>query len=177
MAWRMRGAKVAVSIRSCEYFVLDFSAKRLLAMPAARGRHPKPAYLGGARSYYRPERWARERLIHTRRAGAGHTHPASRLGASPLPSAHRLDLGHAECLPDRAKDRHPQGVRRCGAEEKGVFERTKLADRASAHPTYRCRRRLKSRKGNGTIACRGNIPGRAPQPGGRIVGKVRMVKA
>ena len=109
MAWRVRGAEVSISIRSSEYFDPDIYATLILAMPAARGRHPKPAYLGGARSYYRPERWARERLIHTRRAGAGHTHPASRLGASPLPPAHRLDLGHAECLPDRARDRYPQG--------------------------------------------------------------------
>lgn len=78
MAWRVRGAEVSISIRSSEYFDPDIYAKRILAMPAARGRHPKPAYLGGARSYYRPERWARERLIHTRRAGAGHGHPTVR---------------------------------------------------------------------------------------------------
>lgn len=77
-------------------------------MPAARGRHPKPAHLGGARSYYRPERWARERLIHTRRAGAGHWHPVCqtrrrrlplRLGwtfwAPPVPSGPRESEGEA----------------------------------------------------------------------------------
>jgi hypothetical protein len=29
-------------------------------------------------------------------------------------------------------------VRRCGAKKKGVFDRTKLTGRASAHPAYRC---------------------------------------
>ena len=45
-------------------------------------------------------------------------------------------------LLSRARDRHPKGVRRCGAKMKGVFERTKLTGRASAHPAYRCRRRV-----------------------------------
>lgn len=67
-------------------------------MPAARGRHPKPACLGGARSYYRPERWARERLIHTRRAGTGHPRcPRPLTAPTPRPASSPLDLGHGEC--------------------------------------------------------------------------------
>ena len=53
-----------------------------------------------------------------------------------------------------------------------MFERTKPADRASAHPTYRCQRRLRPRKGNGTIACRDKTQSQVPQSGRGIVGKV-----
>ena len=67
-------------------------------MPAARGRHPKPACLGGARSYYRPERWARERLIHTRRAGAGHPHLACRPCAHLTSPPASWTLGTASAL-------------------------------------------------------------------------------
>jgi hypothetical protein len=52
-----------------------------------------------------------------------------------------------------------------------VFEKTKLADRASAHPAYRCRIRLKSRKGNGTIACWGMNPKQGAATLWRIFGQ------
>jgi hypothetical protein len=44
-------------------------------------------------------------------------------------------------------------------------------------PTYRCRKRLRPRKRNGTRACRETSRNRAPQPGGEHKGKVCMVKA
>lgn len=44
-------------------------------------------------------------------------------------------------------------------------------------PAYRCRKRLKPRKGNGTRACRETSRNRAPQPGGEYKVKVCMVKA
>jgi hypothetical protein len=44
-------------------------------------------------------------------------------------------------------------------------------------PAYRCRKRLKLRKGNGTRACRETSRSRAPQPGGEHRVKVYMVKA
>ena len=41
---------------------------------------------------------------------------------------------------------------------RGVFERMEPAGTAHTHPAYRCRQRLKSRKGNGTRACREECP-------------------
>ena len=58
-----------------------------------------------------------------------------------------------------------------------MFERMESAGTAPTHPAYRCRKRLKSRKGNGTRACReqGSKPGAAVW--WRAPSKVCMVKA
>src|SRR5262245_44803007 len=63
-------------------------------------------------------------------------------------------------------DRDPKGVRRCGVKKKGVFERMEPTGLALICPTYRCRKRLRPRKRNGTRACRETSQNRAPQPGG-----------
>lgn len=102
MAWRGQ-------IETHEYFVYTCNAKRILAMPAARGRRPKPACQGRARSCYRPERGARERLIHTRGAGTGDGRCGShrQRGKTAQPALRPLLFtpGSGAC----ARDRHPKG--------------------------------------------------------------------
>src|SRR5665213_4276558 len=63
------------------------------------------------------------------------------LGGSPLERAEGLAPKPCEAGAGRvrglmcvcARDCYPKGVRRCGAKKKGVFDRTKLTGRASAH--------------------------------------------
>jgi hypothetical protein len=120
-----------------------------------------PSFLRGQGLAMTPAR-RRDRGSRGRDAGGGGRAASQRVALRPCAAERpcrpggRVPWGEGAALPRRPAQRGMlangrrmaaraivtrSAVRRCGAKKKGVFGRTKLTGRASAHPAYRSRRR------------------------------------